>query len=248
MKAPAIVSGDGSAPSVSAGSDPSRTRTLRNDGARAASISSSVEVELVGSDADEPDVEDEVRIGLAAQASRPAPAGWSGRSHPARASRTASCRPAAPRPLTVLAAIALVELDEQHLAGAILVERHGLGGAGVGVRDGAGLADLGRVPVAEREVVEVGRGDLVGRDDDLVAVGLARDGDGAVDHADPPRGGVPSVAASRSCSGLCGARFVANTGPWMTTSHEGRWIDGWSGSSTVTKSSSGPLPASVGRS
>ncbi len=40
--------------------------------------------------------------------------------------------------------------------------------------------------MAEGEIVEPGRGDLLGRDHDLVAVGLARDRDGAVDHPDVP--------------------------------------------------------------
>jgi hypothetical protein len=40
--------------------------------------------------------------------------------------------------------------------------------------------------MTEGEVVEARRGDLVGREDDLVAIGLAGDGDGAVDHADVP--------------------------------------------------------------
>ena len=74
MKAPTIVSGDGSGPSVRAGSETSRTRTLRNDGASAVSISSRSQVELVGPDADEPDVEDEVGIGRAARLSTRA--GW----------------------------------------------------------------------------------------------------------------------------------------------------------------------------
>jgi hypothetical protein len=43
--------------------------------------------------------------------------------------------------------------------------------------------------MAEREVVETARGDLIGRDDDLVVLGLARDRDRAVDDADPPGGG-----------------------------------------------------------
>ena len=80
----------------------------------------------------------------------------------------------------------LVELDQQDLAGPVLVQGDGLRGAGVGVRDAAGLGLLRGVPVAEREVVEAGRGDLVGRDDDLVALRLAGDRDGAVDHADTP--------------------------------------------------------------
>ena len=46
-----------------------------------------------------------------------------------------------------------------------------------------------------------------------------------------------SVVASTSWRGLCGARFVAKTGAWTTTSHEGRWIAGVSGVAIVTQSS-----------
>ena len=42
------------------------------------------------------------------------------------------------------------------------------------------------MPVPEGEVVDVARRDLLGGDHDVVAVGLARDRDGAVDHPDPP--------------------------------------------------------------
>ena len=79
-----------------------------------------------------------------------------------------------------------VELDQEDLARPILVEGDRLRRAGVGVCHAAGLAALGGVPVTEGEVVEAARGDLVGRDDDLVAVGLARDRDRAVDHPDVP--------------------------------------------------------------
>ena len=70
MNAPAIVSGDGSVPSVSAGSETSRTRTLRNERRERRLDLVDVEVELVRADADQPDVEDEVGIGALGQARR----------------------------------------------------------------------------------------------------------------------------------------------------------------------------------
>ena len=105
-----------------------------------------VEVQLVAADADQPDVEHQVRIGacgeerderrLAVDRRRvdlgllePGPADLSiaDRDHPL----------AGP----------LVELDEEHLAGAVLVQRDRLGRARVGVADPARLARLHRVPV-----------------------------------------------------------------------------------------------------
>ena len=47
------------------------------------------------------------------------------------------------------------------------------------------------------------------------------------------------ATTSMSASGLCGARFVAKTGPWTMTSQAGRWTRGSSGVRTVTQSSSG---------
>ena len=64
MNAPAIVSGDGRAPSVSAGRLTSRTRTLRNDPRQRRLDLVEMQVELVRPDADHPGVEDEVRIAL----------------------------------------------------------------------------------------------------------------------------------------------------------------------------------------
>src|SRR3954447_26639453 len=82
----------------------------------------------------------------------------------------------------------LVEGHQQDLAGAILVDRHRLRGAGVGVGRRAGLALLRRVPVAEGEVVEPRRRDLLLGDDDLVVLRAFRDRDRAVNDADVPRG------------------------------------------------------------
>ena len=76
MKAPAMVSGDGSVPSVRAGELRSRTRTLRNDASERGLDLLGIEVELVRADADDPDVEDEVRVALALEAVDRGPAGW----------------------------------------------------------------------------------------------------------------------------------------------------------------------------
>ena len=185
MNAPAIVSADGSGPSVRAGMRRVADADLE-EGRRERGLDLvEVEVELVGTDADEARIEDEVRV-------RP-------RREQRDQGRLAldgggvdlDLGEARPADLVLLDRHlpppgALVELDEEDLAGPILVEGDRLGRARVGVGDRARAADLRRVPVAEREVVETAGGDLVGRDDDLVAVGLARDRDGAVDHADPP--------------------------------------------------------------
>ncbi len=85
-------------------------------------------------------------------------------------------------------AIALVEIDEQYLAGAVLVQRDRLRRARVRIRDPAGAALAEGMNVAQGEVVEAARCDLVGRDDDVVPIGLAGDRDRSVDHADMPRG------------------------------------------------------------
>ncbi len=58
--------------------------------------------------------------------------------------------------------------------------------------------------------------------------------------------GVRTAAMSRS--GLCGARFVAKTGPWTTTSQAPMWTQGRSGVSTVTRSSPSGAPARAARS
>jgi hypothetical protein len=72
-------------------------------------------------------------------------------------------------------AAGVVQLDQEDLAGAVLGHGNGLGCARVGPGGRAGLAVLGGVPVAESEVVEPGRLDLLAGDHDLVAVGPVRD-------------------------------------------------------------------------
>ena len=62
------------------------------------------------------------------------------------------------------------------------------------------------------------------------------------------KGGAAARVAATSSSGLCGARFVANTGPMTSASIVGRWTNGWSGSSTVIDPSSAVAPASPGTS
>ena len=101
--------------------------------------------------------------------------------------------------------------------------------------------------MAEREVVEVARRDLLGRDDDLVAVGLALDRERRVQQADVPRRAVVRRRTSRSWSGECGARFVAKQRPWTITSSAVQVDLGWSGSRTVTRSEP-TAPASAARS
>jgi hypothetical protein len=54
--------------------------------------------------------------------------------------------------------------------------------------------------------------------------------------------------ASSPSSGLFGAFFVGNTEPNTTTSQADRWTHGRAGVRTVTKSSSGSLPAIASRS
>ncbi len=122
MNAPAIVSGDGSGPSVRAGIETSRTRDLeerRGDG-RLDLVG--VEVEVVAADADQADVEDEVRVGSADE--------QLDEGRLARHGRGVDLEPveAGPPDLVLLdrhrpGARVLVELDEEDLAGPILVER-----------------------------------------------------------------------------------------------------------------------------
>ena len=71
------------------------------------------------------------------------------------------------------------------------------------------------MPVTEGQVIEAGRGHLVGREDDVVALGLARDGDRAVDHAEPP--------GRRRIAGLAGE--VAQRAVWRALRGEHRAVD-----------------------
>ena len=63
MKPPTIVSGGGSGPSGSAGTARLRTRTLKKDGGQLALDLLVLELELVGQDADDAHVEDQVGVG-----------------------------------------------------------------------------------------------------------------------------------------------------------------------------------------
>ena len=142
----------------------------------------------------------------------------------------------------------LLELDQEDLAGAVLVEGDGFGRARIGVGDPAGARLLRRVPVPERQVVEAGRGHLVGRDDDVVALGLAGDRDGAVDHAEPP--------GRRRIARLAGEVAQRTVRRALRGEHRavhdhvtGREVDArLSGVRTVTRSSAAVLPASAFRS
>ena len=225
MNAPAIVSDDGSGPSVRAGTEPSRTRTFRNAGASGDLDLVDVEVEVVAADAHETDVEDEVRVRARHEALD------EGRLAGHRRGIQLEAVEAGPADLAFLdadgpSARPLVERDQEDLAGSILVERDRLGGAGVGVGDRSGLAELGRVPVAEGEIVETRRGDLLGRDDDLVGVGLAGDRERAVDHADVPGGGRfgrhgRGDLPERAVRGALGAEHLA-----VDHRVDGRQVDG----------------------
>ena len=62
MNAPAIVSGDGSAPSVRAGALTSNTHL--EERCRQGRLVVEIQVEVVRAHADDPRIEDEVRIGL----------------------------------------------------------------------------------------------------------------------------------------------------------------------------------------
>ena len=226
MNAPAIVSGDGSAPSVSAGMRRIADADLEERRRERGLDLVEVEVELVRPDADEPDVEDEVGVGALRERLDEGRLAGDGRGvelEPCSNGVLPTCRSST---VTVRAPAVVVELDEEHLAGPVLVEGDRLGRAGVGVGDAARLGLLGRVPVAEREVVEAARGDLVGRDHDLVASVLPGIAIDAVDHARCASVAVgPSTPARRGpASGLCGARLVAKTGPWTTTSQR-RQVD-----------------------
>ena len=113
----------------------------------------------------------------------------------------------------VLAPVALLEVDEQDLAGAVLVDRDRLRRAGVGPRGLACDALAERVPVPEREVVQARGGDLVVGEEHVVRLDHAGDAERAVDQADPPAG-APVVASWRSRpAGWLAIRLVAATRP-----------------------------------
>ena len=148
-----------------------------------------MDVELVRSHADDLHVEDEVLVRALGQLRDEA------RLRPDRRRVELQLLEAGAPDLALfdrhdLLAVGGVEAHEEGVAGTVLVERDRLRRARVGVGGPARLA-LGRgVPVPEREVVEVGRGDLLGRDHDLVAVRLALDRERRMEQPDVPRGPV----------------------------------------------------------
>ena len=187
MKAPAMVSGDGSGPSVSAGTETIADADLEEERGERVLDLDGIEVQVVTADACQPNVEDEVGVGPCGEQLDQCRLAGDGRGIDlglveAGLADLELADGDGPGSGTV------VELDEERLAGAVLVECDRLRGPGIGVRDAARLGRLGRMPVAEGQVVEAALGDLVGRDDDLVVLGLARDRDRAVDHPDPPAG------------------------------------------------------------
>ena len=99
---------------------------------------------------------------------------------------------------------AVLEAHEADVAGAVLVHGHGLRGTRVGPRRGAGAAGEEGVPVAQRQVVEPAGGDLLIREEDVVALHAAGDEAGAVDHAHLPAAAVVGRARRSPRSGLCG--------------------------------------------
>ena len=92
-----------------------------------------------------------------------------------------------------LAADAVLERDEADVAGAVLVDGHGLRRTWVGPRRLAGSARVEGVPMPEREVVEAAGRDLGIGEEDVVVLDLARDGARAVDHAHLPAGALVAV-------------------------------------------------------
>ena len=147
MKAPTIVSGDGSGPSGQGRQRGVPNAHLEERRGEARLDLVEVEVQLVRSNADEADVEDQVGIGGGGQ--RVDEGRLAG--HGARvdlALLEARLADLALLDLDRPRAVPLVELDQEHLAGSVLVQGHGLGRAGVGVGDRAGPTRLGRVPVA----------------------------------------------------------------------------------------------------
>src|SRR3954462_4468250 len=117
-----------------------------------------VEVEIIATDADEPDIEDEV-----GGSPRDEEADHRGLA-PGRAGIDLEPVETRPTDLALLdpdrsPARGSVELDEQRLARAVLIEGDGLRGARVGGGDGARLAELREVPRPEGERAETGRYD-----------------------------------------------------------------------------------------
>ncbi len=188
MKAPATVSGDGSDAARERRHRPVADAHLEERGREARLDLVDVEVEVVRPDPDEPDVEHEVRVGALLE--RVDQRGL------ALDRGGVELGPVEPGPSDDALldghdplAGRLVQLDQQHLAGPVLVQGDRLRCARVRIRHGPAAPLLGRVPVPEGEIVEMAGRDLVDREDDLVAVRLARDRQRAMDHPDAPLAG-----------------------------------------------------------
>ena len=214
--APAIVSGGGRGPSGSAAAEASRTRSRKKRSASSRSTSSAATSR--SSRRTPTSLTSRTRSGSARPRELLHEGGLAGER----------CRvdlqPVEPRPphppllhRHVARPVAIVELHEQDAAGAILVDGHRLGRAAVRPRGHAGLATLRRVPVAEREVVEV-------RGRDLAAVNTTSSASVLPGIASDPwiiptcQRARPSAAASNPASGLRGARLVGKTNPWTARS------------------------------
>ena len=222
MKAPGIVSGDGSGALGQGGHATVADADLEEAALRARASTSSIEqVELVRPDAGEPDVEDEVGVGPCAERRRRAPAGRRSSRRRCRASRTASGRPARSSTVTVRAPSASSSSTSSTLpapswstrrARARRRRRTSRRPPCPAARSASGRArgSRARSPRSPRGVKTTSsRSVLPGIASEPWTIPIV------------PGGGPSPRSTCRSRSGLCGARFVAKTGPWTTTSQRG---------------------------
>ena len=234
------------APSLRAGTDRSRTRTLRNAAGKRCLDLLGVEVELVGPHADQTHVEDQVGVPPGSELLD------EGRLRGDARGIELDLLEARPADLALLdhdrlLVVPFIEGDEEDLAGPVLVQGDRLRGTRVGVDGRAGLARLCGVPVAEGEVVDARRGDLLRRDDDLVAVGLAGDRDAS---RGPSRCATwPASPSSRPGPGGASAALAScrTPGRGPRGRSAARAIDGRSGVRTVRRSEP-TAPERAGRS
>ena len=187
MKAPAIVSAGGSGPSGICSDGTVADLDAQELVGQLLLDLVRVQVQLIRRHAGEAHLQDRVRIGVGAQLAhqlrlavdgagvhvdRPEVRLADGHGLDARGGAAGRVR----------------QLHHEHLAGAVLVDRDRLRRTRVGPARGAGAALLEAVPVAERQVVQAARGDLVGREGDVVRLDHAGDQQRAVDHPDPVAG------------------------------------------------------------
>ena len=196
MKPPTMVSGGGNGPSGSAGTARLRTRTLKKDEASCRSISSSWSSSSSGR---MPTIRtSRTRSASAVVLSCSTSAGLAGDLGGVDID-VAEGRPTdhARGDRHVVAPVALLEVDDQDLAGAVLVDRDRLRRAGIGPGRLTSDALAERMPVPEREIVQSGGGDLIVREEHVVRLDDARHAERAVDEAHAPAG-APIVAAGEA--------------------------------------------------